>query len=169
MNEKIYKKWVDNYSKEHEMLNFLNENYYPRALNEMCFHGQQIIEKVLKSHLVLHDRKDRLYHHDVDSLALLVNQIEGKEIFTQNDLKAFGAITRFAVNTRYPNDYPCTEDDLDLVLRYCKKTRDIIEEISREYIKQERSVDKQIKDAERCRSNVGDKNKIGGRDLEDRF
>ena len=69
MNIAGYQQWVDNYHAEYDFLKFANENYYPKALNEMCFHktqarkpttlvvgssqGQQVIEKALKSYLVL--------------------------------------------------------------------------------------------------------------------
>ena len=43
MNIHDYAEWVDNYQHQHTLLKFINENFYPRALGDMCFLGQQII------------------------------------------------------------------------------------------------------------------------------
>lgn len=148
MNIKDYKKWVDNYHTEYDFLKFANEHYYPKALNEMCFHGQQVIEKTLKSFLVLRNQTDAIRHHDLIRLAFDINEMENKEIFTQDELKGLGAISRFAVNTRYPQEYPCTEDDLYLTLVFCEKVTTRVEEMARQYISRDRSVDAKILNAQ---------------------
>lgn len=147
MNITGYQQWVDNYHAEYDFLKFANENYYPKALNEMCFHGQQVIEKALKSYLILRDHSESIRHHDLIRLAHEVSEVDDNIVFTPDELKSLGAISNFAVNTRYPQEYPCTESDLHLTLSFCEKITTRIERVSTAFIKRENSVDFKIERA----------------------
>lgn len=150
MNVSGYQLWVDNYKAEYDFLKFANENYYPKALNEMCFHGQQVIEKALKSYLILRDHSESMRHHDLIRLAHEINEVDANIVFTPEELKSLGAISNFAVNTRYPQEYPCTESDLRLTLSFCERVTTRIERISIEFINsQVRSVDFRIENAQK--------------------
>lgn len=149
MNICDYNEWVANYKRQHVLVKFINENFHPRALGDMCFLGQQVIEKAMKSYLVLCEFDGNFRHHDLYNLSLAIHDLVGEEVFDKEQRKALDHISRFAVKGRYPLEYDCTEGDVALALRYCDLVVGKMEALCKEYIYKERPVADRINAAQK--------------------
>ena len=148
MNIFEYNRWVENYRQEYGLLKFVNENYEPRALDAICFHGQQVIEKVLKSYLVLRGQACNHEEHDLFFLARRVEMMAGeKMIVDAAQANAFVHMTRFEEYSCAPFEYRCTERDVEMVMEYCALIVGKVEEMARESIGKAQTVDNIIQDA----------------------
>jgi len=68
--------------------------------NQVAFHAQQAAEKALKAVLV-HASVEFPRTHDLQNLLTLIRD---RRIFVQPELEQVPALTRFAVESRYPGD-----------------------------------------------------------------
>jgi len=81
---------------------------------DLCYEAQQAVEKALKALLVFRGRKFR-FTHDLEELA---TEIVGHDTEAPELLKEAIALTRYAVEARYPGPYePATQEEHQEALR----------------------------------------------------
>jgi HEPN domain-containing protein len=87
--------------------------------SQVAFHAQQAAEKALKAVLV-HAWVDFPRTHDLQALLVL---IDDAGMAVPPELEGVSALTRFAVETRYPGDLePITPDELEQAIALAGKT-----------------------------------------------
>lgn len=90
-------------------------SHQPDVLPEQaCFHAQQAAEKALKAAL-LHRRIDFPFTHDIEELLELA---EGGGLALPSAVAQSGALTSYAVETRYPGSLETVEpSEVDKAIR----------------------------------------------------
>ncbi|WP_298440240.1 HEPN domain-containing protein [Geobacter sp.] len=73
----------------------LNQDILPE---QICFHAQQAVEKALKA-VLLHEGIDFPFTHDLEAL---LDTLSTAGIEVPDELQDVGALTPYAVETRYP-------------------------------------------------------------------
>lgn len=89
------------------------------------FHCQQAVEKYLKWFLVLHDIEPPK-NHDLEELEKLCETIETK--FSEIYEKCV-VLTKYAVQTRYPQEIPVEKQDMEKALEYAKSIRNFFHKL----------------------------------------
>jgi len=92
----------------------------PQPLEIICYHCQQSAEKYLKGYLV-YKKIEPPKTHDLVDLNDMCADIDKQ---FNNINKACGALTRYGVQPRYPNELGITENDMRKALEYAKQIRD---------------------------------------------
>ncbi len=88
----------------------------------ICFHGQQAVEKYIKSFLALHGREiPRI--HDLEEVISLCEEIDS-EFFELYEISS--ELSSYAVDVRYP-----TEGDYDVSIEDAHRAIDIAEKIKK--------------------------------------
>ncbi|MEK6697886.1 MAG: HEPN domain-containing protein [Nitrospirota bacterium] len=86
---------------------------------QICFHAQQAVEKALKA-VLLFSGTDFPLTHDIEEL---LDTMDGVGIIIPNELKQIGALTPYAVESRYPGYWgEITRDDVAEALMLAEKT-----------------------------------------------
>lgn len=86
----------------------------PDVLPEQAgFHAQQAVEKALKA-VLLARSVDFPYTHDLEDL---VNEVTSRGMAVPTEVTEVQALTRFAVETRYPSSEEITDADIDAAIR----------------------------------------------------
>lgn len=122
-----YRAWLT--KAEHDLLNIENNIQAARIpWDTVCFHAQQVAEKVLKGFLVYHRRKPEKTHNLV---ALLERCVAIDP--TLNDLgEDCRDLTFFAVKTRYPGDVHTSKEEgeamIDAAYRVRSRVLDLLHE-----------------------------------------
>ncbi|HZK76671.1 MAG TPA: HEPN domain-containing protein [Candidatus Kapabacteria bacterium] len=91
------------------------------AYNAICFHAQQCIEKLLKGFL----QENRIYFpktHDIQQLIELTSPVRPE---WEKLIGPASVLTRYAIDSRYPDDEAYREDAEEAVA-VCEKLRRII-------------------------------------------
>ena len=112
------KKWLESARRDYDVAAYLNETFRPLPVENICYGGQQAVEKALKSILILHTG-DAPKTHDIE----LLHELCKKHSFDANlSLSTTRTITRFATKSRYPDDmYEFTQEDAKLAIKYAKR------------------------------------------------
>jgi HEPN domain-containing protein len=80
-------------------LNLANLGLHGEVLPEqICFHAQQAAEKALKA-VLIHRNVDFPFTHDLEEL---LDTLDETDIALPTELQDLGALTPYAVETRYP-------------------------------------------------------------------
>jgi HEPN domain-containing protein len=86
--------------------------------NQVAFHAEQAAEKAFKAVLV-HAAVEFPRTHDLQSLLLL---LRNNGISMQPEIEQASALTRFAVEARYPGDIePITQEEVALAIEMAKR------------------------------------------------
>lgn len=101
MNEEVVAKWVQR--ADHDLKIGKDEiASLDPATDMICFHMQQCVEKYLKAFLIFHGRAITKIHN----IALLLAQcLELDKAFSALPEKDMNALTDYAVEVRYPDDF----------------------------------------------------------------
>ncbi len=95
-------------------------------LEDLCFAAQQAAEKATKA-LLIHSDINFPYTHDITRLLSLIEQ-GGQDV--PNRVKAAGALSDYAVQSRYPGlAEPITEDEYSEALSLAKRLMEWAETI----------------------------------------
>ena len=92
----------------------------PQPLEIICYHCQQSAEKNLKGYL-LYQGIEPPKTHDLVDLNDMCADID--KCFSALD-KVCGALTRYGVQPRYPNELEIAETDMLIALEYARQIRD---------------------------------------------
>lgn len=110
--ESNFASWL--HKADHDLLN-INNNLAASEIpwDTICFHAQQIAEKVLKGFLVYHGR-DLLKTHDLVALLAQCVTLDSNLATLESDCRA---LTSFGVAARYLDDLfePTEQDGRDMV------------------------------------------------------
>ena len=90
-------------------------------LEIICFHCQQAAEKYLKGYLVFKNTVEPPKTHD---LVLLRIECMETDIRFESISRACEVLTRYGVQSRYPNEMEITKNDMQKALEYAKQIRD---------------------------------------------
>ena len=93
----------------------------PQPLELICFHCQQSAEKYLKGYLIYKGVAEPPKIHHLEVLCEMCS--EYGERFAEMK-RACGALTRYGVQPRYPNEMGVTENDTLKALEYARQVRD---------------------------------------------
>ena len=94
---------------------------HPQPLEIICFLCQQSAEKNLKGYLIYKTVTEQSKTHDLMYLNNKCADFDNR--FTNLD-KACGALNRYGVQPRYPNELGITEHDTLKALEYARQVRD---------------------------------------------
>lgn len=101
----------------------LNEDVLPE---QICFHAQQAVEKTLKA-ILLSRKVDFPFTHDLEEL---LDSLEAAKIEIPPNLSDVGALTPYAVETRYPGYWgEISENDVSEAVSFAEKAIEWAEEI----------------------------------------
>ena len=115
------KEWIKFAERDYDVALFLNENYRPLPIENICYGCQQSVEKSLKAVLAYY-KADIPKTHDI---IMLKEQCRKYTDDINIDNKIAGTITRLAVKSRYPDDiYEFTDEHVKLGLKYAKQILD---------------------------------------------
>ena len=103
----------------------------PQPLEIICYHCQQSAEKNLKGYLIYKGVTEPPKIHNLDVLLEMCSEYD--ELFAENK-RGCGALTRYGVQPRYPNELLITESDMLKALEYARQIRDfeLLQEVRRE-------------------------------------
>ena len=94
---------------------------HPQPLEIICYHCQQAAEKYLKGYLVFEDKIEPPKTHDL--VLLKIECMKSVERFDDIS-RACEFLTRYGVQSRYPNEMEITENDMQKALEYVRRIRD---------------------------------------------
>lgn len=98
------------------------------ALDTVCFHAQQAVEKSIKAVLALHDIPYPR-RHDLAELMALVKPVAAELLPFEHDITS---MTPFAVDIRYDNEFEPSKDKAEESLEIATK----VHELTRKRIEQ---------------------------------
>lgn len=121
MNQEV-KDWLEYAKMDLDGAELLNTAKYPKPVELVCYHCQQCGEKAVKTLIVHYGFSSTMPKtHDIN---FLLDQIKNK-VKVPNDIYNHAAyLTKYGVETRYPNSLDLTEDDADLVIKYANEIYD---------------------------------------------
>ena len=123
MPDMVYaKKWLDRAQKDYDFATKIEKHFWPKDLEQICYHCQQSIEKALKAVLAYNEVEIPRIH----IIGRLVDECSKYGFSIQIDRKIAKLITDYATLSRYPDNMnEWTEEDARLALKYAKQTLDI--------------------------------------------
>ncbi len=102
----------------------LKSELYPKAV--VCFHSQQLAEKMMKAYLT---EKETEFVRTHDLMFLLTEYLIPVEKTMKNISEACEYLTDFGVLPRYPGDFPdLSDDEARLAFDYALKIKEFIEQ-----------------------------------------
>jgi len=120
MPDIIYaKKWLDRSQKDYDFATKIEKHFWPKDLEQICYHCQQATEKALKAVLAYNETEIPKIH----TIGKLVDACNKYDFSIQIDRKIAKLITDHAALSRYPDNMnEWTEEDARLALKYAKLT-----------------------------------------------
>ena len=97
----------------------LNESYYPKPLEIICYHCQQAAEKAIKALIVFYDIQDGVPKKH--NLSFLLMQIKHMVDIPEKYYDYTDALTPYGVAVRYPNELFLEERHVQEALKYASE------------------------------------------------
>ena len=119
------KKWLEYAQKDYDFAAKIEKHFWPKDLEQICYHCQQGAEKALKA-VLAYNEVDIPKIHVIGKLMEACKQFD--ETF-QMDRKIANVMTGYATLSRYPdnmNDW--TEGDAKLAIKYAGITLDMVKQ-----------------------------------------
>ena len=126
MPDMVYaKKWLDRAQKDYDFAAKIEKHFWPKDLEQICYHCQQATEKALKAVLAYNEAEILKIH----IIGKLVDECAKYGFSIQIDRKVAKLITDHATLSRYPDNMnEWTEEDAKLAIKYAKLTLDAVNE-----------------------------------------
>ncbi len=97
----------------------LNETYYPKPLEIICYHCQQAAEKGIKALIVSCGAQGGLpKRHD---LSFLLNQIKNQVRIDEKYYEYADTLSPYGVSVRYPNELFLEEENAETAVMYAEE------------------------------------------------
>ncbi|MCL1884027.1 MAG: HEPN domain-containing protein [Defluviitaleaceae bacterium] len=130
--------WLKFAERDYEIALHLSKTFHPLPVENICYNCQQATEKAIKGILILH-KGDYPRTHDIESLHELCKEAGTDFGLT---LSMTRTLTRFAKNSRYPDDViEFSETDTEIGLKYAKRilnqARGVLDKVKKEAEKSE--------------------------------
>ena len=117
------KKWVDRAQKDYDFASKIEKHFWPKDLEQICYHCQQATEKALKSVLAYNEVEIPKIH----IISRLLDECKNFGFPFTIDRKIAKLITDHATLSRYPDNMnEWTEEDARLALKFSKLTLDAV-------------------------------------------
>lgn len=113
MNQEI-RDWLDYAKMDLNGAKLLNSADFPRPIQLVCYHCQQSAEKAVKALLIQHGCSIPRTH----DIVFLLENIRNNVVIDDKLYKHASYLTKYGVETRYPNELDLTEKDADAALEY---------------------------------------------------
>ena len=120
MEHELIAEWFQYADMDLESAEYL-QGKRPQPLEIMCFLCQQSAEKNLKGYLIFKTDTEQSKTHD---LMFLINKCADFDKRFSSLEKACGALNRYGVQPRYPNELGITINDALKALEYARQVRD---------------------------------------------
>lgn len=124
------KKWYDMAVMDLGVAKHLEETYYPKPLEIICYHCQQSAEKAVKALIMHYGAEGGM--PKVHDLSFLLNQIKNKVHIEDKYYDYADTLTPYGVSVRYPNELFLedrhTKEALEFADGILKWVKEIIEE-----------------------------------------
>jgi len=124
MSDIVYaKKWLDRAQKDYDFAAKIESHFWPKDLEQICYHCQQGTEKALKAVLAYNEIEIPKIH----IIGKLLDECNKYGFSVPIDRKVAKLITDHATLSRYPDNMnEWTEEDAKLALKYSKLTLDAV-------------------------------------------
>ena len=124
MSDIVYAgKWLDRAQKDYNFATKIESHFWPKDLEQICYHSQQGTEKALKAVLAYNEVEIPKIH----VIWKLIGECNKYGFSVQIDRKVAKLITDHATLSRYPDNMnEWTEEDAQLALKYAKLTLDAV-------------------------------------------
>ncbi|MCL2365703.1 MAG: HEPN domain-containing protein [Oscillospiraceae bacterium] len=124
MPDLVYaKKWLDRAQRDYDFAAKIEKHFWPKDLEQICYHCQQATEKALKAVLAYNEAEILKIH----IIGKLVDECKKYGFSVPIDRKVAKLITDHATLSRYPDNMnEWTEEDAKLALKYSKLTLDAV-------------------------------------------
>jgi len=124
MPDLVYaKKWLERAQRDYDFAVKIEQHFWPKDLEQICYHCQQATEKALKSVLAYNEIEIPKIH----VIGRLVAECSNYGFSVQIDRKVAKLITDHATLSRYPDNMnEWSKEDAKLALKYAKLTLDAV-------------------------------------------
>jgi HEPN domain-containing protein len=117
------KKWLDRAQKDYDFAAKIEKHFWPKDLEQICYHCQQGTEKALKA-VLAYNEVDIPKTHNIGQL---IDECKKFDPSIEMDRKISKLITDYATLSRYPDNMnEWTEDDARLALKYAEQTISVV-------------------------------------------
>ncbi len=124
------KEWYDLAVVDLGVARHLNETYYPKPIEIICYHCQQAAEKAIKALIVYYGAQGGMPKlHD---LSFLLNQIKNQVTIDEKYYDYADTLTPYGVAIRYPNELFLEERNCKEAMQYASEILSLVEEIIKE-------------------------------------
>lgn len=118
MNQET-KQWLDMAYMDLGVAKHLMENYYPKPLEIICYHCQQVAEKAIKAVVISQGTKGGMPKlHD---LSFLLNQVKNFVKVEEKYYDYADTLTPYSVAVRYPNELFIEERHAKEAIQYAEE------------------------------------------------
>ena len=112
------KEWLEFAKMDLDAAKHLNDTFYPKPLQIICYHCQQSAEKALKAIIVAHGKPGGMPKmHDLE---FLLNQMKNYVDIKDEYWDYAEALTPYGVEVRYPGGTEISEAETELGLKYAE-------------------------------------------------
>ena len=98
----VTEKWMEFAQTDLGIAKHLNDTYYPKPLEVICYHCQQSAEKAIKSLLIIYNQNDSL--PKTHNLSFLLQQVEKHICVSEDYYDIADLLTPYGIAARYPNE-----------------------------------------------------------------
>lgn len=121
------KEWYDLAVMDLGVAKHLENSYYPKPLEIICYHCQQAVEKGIKALIVHYGAEGGIPKlHD---LSFLLNQIKNKTNIEERYYDYADTLTPYGVSIRYPHELFLEERHAKEAIRYAEEIMKWVEDI----------------------------------------
>lgn len=108
--------WIEFAKTDIGVAKHLNEQYYPKPLEIICYHCQQAVEKAIKAIIILCGAKGGLPKKH--NLSFLLMQISNMVDIPERYYDYSDELTPYGISVRYPNELHIEEHHVKNALQY---------------------------------------------------
>lgn len=110
------KEWYERAVMDFGVAKHLEETYYPKPLEIICYHCQQSAEKAIKALIMYFGAEGGMPKlHD---LSFLLNQIKNKVVIEDKYYDYADTLTPYGISARYPNELFLEEKHVEEAIRF---------------------------------------------------
>ncbi len=122
--------WVEFAKTDLGVAKHLNERYYPKPMEIICYHCQQAAEKAVKAIIIKYKTQGGMPKKH--NLSFLLEQIKNNVDIPEVYYDYADALTPYGIAVRYPNELGIEEHHVQNALLYAQEIVDWTEKIIRQ-------------------------------------
>ena len=119
--------WLDFAKTDLGVAKHLNEQYYPKPLEIICYHCQQAAEKAIKAVIIAYGAKGGIPKKH--NLSFLLAQVKNEVDIPEEYYDYADTLTPYGIAVRYPNELAIEEYHVQEALLYAQRIVDWAEKI----------------------------------------